>query len=645
MTRPTSSANPTTLAQFSADGLTVGATVQATVVTLRTAADELAAAGESVAGLATFVDDLEDLVLDWAHLDGFAGDVAAGFLAYLTDNGLAGRSDQVVTVTVSALAAHTEAGFADRDEAISHAQDVAAQFRDLLAADDVSAADIDAVVALAAQGMHDPAFAVTFSELLGVEGYVDVVGMVREANHQDRGSGGVDAAIASVAVLGTILTTALTRADTAGIACDDQGEGGRSPTDDQVLDQSFVDDLIGDYDPGNIHDGYEHTDLSVLVSMTDPPTDIAVAIANNRMSATLHAATLADFDDSVDLAWGRERSGIITNYAEMLGRNADASAEWLDTNPPGPGGSNLNLVLRQDGDQYIDDGQALAQIVENGVTHTDFNLRRDIMRETIEIVGAEGDLLDNSYLPGALATGAAADMALIDQQINIGWVDQHLNGPPPDSAVHTHEFFREIMHDEPAAGRVYGVVETYSLDALMNAPEAGVDRSPDDRIDDRTDRLRRLGAVQGVITTAEGNAYQDAAEEYLDAQGARASAVNFLVGVVPYANGGLDALATMNDAADVASVSLGEVLVPADYRSFSDAELVEVNRVNGITLDNLVLLALASDPGHVPSVPVSEMTSQQKQAFLEWALTHYDSAGHDALTAGASRADRAFRAG
>lgn len=647
MTYPTSSANPTELAQFSADGLTVGATVQAAAATLRAAADELAATGESIAGLATFVDDLEDLALDWAHLDEFAGDVAAGFLAYLTANGLAGRSDQVVTVADGALAAHTEVGFADRDEAIRHAEEVAGQLKDLLGADDVSAADIGTVIASAAQGMHDPAFAVTFSELLGVEGYVDVVGMIREANHRDRGSGGIDDAIASVAVLGTILTTALTRADTTGSTDRDQDrpEGGRSPTDDQVLDQSFVADLVGDYDPGNIHDGYAHTDLSVLVSLTDPPTDIAVAIANSRMSATLHAATLADFGDTVDLAWGPERSGIITNYAEMLGRNPDASAEWLDTDPPGSGGSNLDLVLRQDGDQYIDDGRALARIVENGVTHTDFNLRRDIMREAIEIVGAEGDLLRNSYLPVALAKGAAADMALIDQQINVGWVDQHLNGPPPESAVHTHEFFREIMHDASAAGRVYGALETYSLEALMNAPEAGADRTPGDGIDDRTDRLRRLGAVQGVITTAEGNAYQDAAEEHLEAQGARASAVNFLVGVVPYANGGLDALATVNDAADVASVSLGAVVTPSDFSSFSDAELVEVNRVNGITLDNIVLLALASDPEQIPNVPVSEMTGQQKQAFLEWALTHYDSAGHDALTAGVDRADRAFRAG
>ena len=529
MTQPTSSANPIELAQFSVDGLAVGATLQAKATTLRTAADELAAGGESIAGLATFVDDFEDLVLDWIHLDEFAGGVAAGFLAYLTSEGLAGTSDQVVTVADSILAAHTHVGFADRDEAIRHAADMAARLSELRERGDASAEDIEGVVALAARGMYDPAFAVTFSELLGVEGYVDIVGMIREANHRDRGSGGIDDAIASVAVLGTILTTALGRADTTTDPTRDE-EDDRSPSDDQVLDQSFVDDLVGDYDPGNIHDGYEHADLSVLVSMTDPPTDIAVAIADSRMSDTLYAATLAAFDDSVDLAWGDEHSGIVTNYAAMLGRNPDASAVWLDADPSGPGGTNLDLVLRQDGTQYIDDGRALAQIVENGVTHTDFNLRRDIMRQTIAIVGAEGDLLRNTYLPDALAKGAAADMALIDQQVNVGWIDPHLSGPPHDNAVHTHEFLREIMHDVSAAGRVYGALETYSLDALMNAPEPGVDRTPVTTIDDRTRSSGASGECKGSLHLRRAMRCSVPPRSSWTRKAARASAVNFLVG-------------------------------------------------------------------------------------------------------------------
>ena len=84
---------------------------------------------------------------------------------------------------------------------------------------------------------------------------------------------------------------------------------------------------------------------------------------------------------------------------------------------------------------------------------------------------------------------------------------------------------------------------------------------------------------------------------------------------------------------------------PSGYDSFDDAERVEVNRANGISLDNVVLLALANDPEHIPEVPVSEMSSQQKQAFLDWAVSQYDSDGHDALTAAADRSGRAFRAG
>jgi hypothetical protein len=302
-------------------------------------------------------------------------------------------------------------------------------------------------------------------------------------------------------------------------------------------------------------------------------------------------------------------------------------------------------VLRQDGDQYINDGRALAQIVENGVTHSDVNLRRDIMRETIEIVGGDGDLLRNAYLPDALAKGAAANMAFIDQQINLGWFDQHLNGPPPDNAVHTHEFFREIMHDESAAGRVYGALETYGLESLMDAPEAGVDRSSDGRVDDRTRALWGIGSVQGVITAAEANAYQDAARDYLEAQGARASAANFLVGLLPYGSSAFDLAATANDAADVAGVSVGGLGFPTDFSRFEDAELVEKVRVSGLDLDNVVLLALAEHPEFVPVTPVSEMSTEEKQAFLEWASTNFDVDDHTDLFAGIGRTTNTFRPG
>ncbi len=271
------------------------------------------------------------------------------------------------------------------------------------------------------------------------------------------------------------------------------------------------------------------------------------------------------------------------------------------------------------------------------VTHTDFNLRRDIMREAIAIVGAEGDLLRNSYLPVALAKGAAADMALIDQQINVGWVDQHLNGPPPESAVHTHEFFREIMHDASAAGRVYGALETYSLETLMNAPEAGADRTPGDGIDDRTRAFWRIGSVQGVITSAEGNALQRSAEAIIEAQGARASSVNFLVGFTPYG--------VTNDLADVAGVSVGQLASSSDLEPIHEAEQAKQLRDREFKVNDAILLALAEHPDRIPDRPVGQMTEEERREFLEWANDSYDGVDHSLLLSGYMIATTEFLTG
>ena len=78
-----------------------------------------------------------------------------------------------------------------------------------------------------------------------------------------------------------------------------------------------------------------------------------------------------------------------------------------------------------------------------------------------------------------LAKGVAADMALIDQQINIGWSDLALdNSVAPENAVLTHEFFRELMNDETAAGQVYGALDTYTSDQIAGLPDPGDDADP-----------------------------------------------------------------------------------------------------------------------------------------------------------------------
>lgn len=548
--------------------------------------------------------------------------LAAASVSYI------GSYDRVIQVRDSTIVAGGNLGYADRDEAIAAAEDIAVRLRTMIDDESRSVDDIAAILADAQRGMHDPAFAVALSETLGVQGYVDVVGSIREAHFAESGTDGVDAALADVAILGTIVTTALTR---AAPHLDDDDR-----PDDQLLDQGFVDDLTHDDDPGNIHDGPRHLDLSVLVSFTDPPTDIAVEIANHRVSPFLDAARSADVSDQAGLLWGEKASGVVTNYTEMLARNADASAAWLDDNPRGVGGgTNIDLVLQQNGDSFIDGGQALAGVVEKGVTHTDFNTRRGVMRHAIEIVGAEGDILAIDHMPQALAQGVAADMALIDQQINLGWSDHELS-EPPDPAVATHEFLREVMGNVEAANDVYSALEDYSIQQVQAAP----DRTDDSTLADADSRdltLRRVGALQGVVVTAEGNAYQDDAEAYLEAQGERASSVNFLVGLAPY---GL-----VNDLADVAGVSAGQVAFPSNFGEIHDAEALESRRADEMVLNNAVVLAIAEHPDQVPRTPVGDMTDAQKREFLAWVDSSHDSIDRNVMSAASSGVSYEFRPG
>lgn len=601
----TSSANPAMLAQFASDGMVLGHELAGKASALRAAVDELTAAGESVPGLTGFASAFEDLAYDWLHLDGFAGKVAQGFADHLVSGtgGIAG-CDLVISVSDATIAARGEVGLADRDEAIRQAEAIARRLEALTGDDDASVDDIAAILGDAGRAMYDPAFAVTLSEALGVDGYVDVVGTIREV-HDESGPGGIDAALADVAVLGTVLTTALGQADP------DREE--RAP-DDLVLDQSFVDELTHGYDPGNIHDGYEQLDLSVLVAETDPPTDVAVEIANHRISPFLDAARSADVSDQVELAWGDDRSGVITNYTEMLARNPDASAAWLDDDPPGiGGGSNLNLVLHQDGSHFIDDGRALADVVENGVTHDDFNTRREIMRGAIEIVGAEGDVLANDHMPEALAKGVAADMPLLDQQVNLGWTDTGLQ-EPPDAAVETHEFLREVMRNAEATNDIYSALGTYTNEEILTAPPQG---------EDRNDTLRRVGALQGMVVAAEANAVQDEAFHEMAVQNSRASGVNFLVGLAPGSE--FLPVGALNDLAEIAGGSTGQILFSDDLEDASNAsEEYETRRADEMLANDVVALAIAKGGDAAPELPTSDMTDDQLREFLTWLDETYN---------------------
>ncbi|HZO70238.1 MAG TPA: hypothetical protein VFB74_35015, partial [Kribbellaceae bacterium] len=407
--------------------------------------------------------------------------------------------------------------------------------------------------------------------------------------------------------------------------------------DDAEIDAAFVHDLVSGYDTGRLQADPQATDLSVLMSMTDPPTAIAVAIANARLSPVLYAATLVDTPlDSNDPAW-LGHSGVVTNYATMLARNPDASAQWLVAHPHDVGGAtNMSLVLHQHAERYLDDGRAFARIVENAVTHEDINTRHDSLDAAIAVLAGPDRVLDNPHMPDALAQGAAADMAYLERLTNRGWERPDLGHGPPGSALRLHDFMAEILTDESAADRVYTAVGTYTADQIARLPAAGIDRDRSDVSDNRTEELQRLGSLQGLIVTAEANGVQHAAEADLLHRQRRAEGLDFLVGFIPYAG-------EFNDLAALDGMSVGTFTFPDNFSALGRAEQVQSLREAGLQLDNVVTLATIRDPAGVPETPVIEMSPEQRDRFLTWAGQNYEANDLNALVTGAGYANHHLR--
>jgi hypothetical protein len=620
MARGISSADPDDLALYSQRGLDLDAALQVRADTLAAAAGDLARSGESVAGLSGYAESLTDLVLDWIHLDQFAGRVANGFLACAASVGCDGTA--LLTVTDADLARFTQAGYADRDTAIASARSLATEVQALVDAPDATASDMEAVLARTDRGRYDPAFAVTFSERIGVEGYVGLVGRIRQAMLPH---GGDDEALAAVGVLGTILTTALATA--AAPVTPPAPLGVPRPS---AIDAAFVRDLVSGYDTGRLQTEPEATDLSVLLSMTDPPTAMAVDIANARLSPILYVATLTDTPlDSNDPAW-LGHSGVVTNYATMLARNPDASAHWLVAHPDDvEGATNMSLVLHQHAERYLDDGRAFATVVENAVAHTNLFLRHDSLDAAIAVLAGPERILDNPYMPDALAHGAAADMGHLEHLANQGWQASDIE-PAPTGAWALHSFLTDILPDESAAGTVYGALERYTMAQIAHAPAPGIDWTVGDAMDNRTEALHRIGALQGLVMAAEGNGLQHDAEATIVRQQARGNLVDYAIGLVP-------GIGELNDIGELSEASIGDLAYPSGFEQLHEAEEIQSLRATDMASANVVMLAVLAHPDGMPRIPLQAMSDQQRADFMDWATRNAD--GNDRRTIAAASGD------
>jgi hypothetical protein len=579
----TSSADPDKLDDYSTEGLDLIETLRNKSDAVAEALASLRSAGGSsdhVPSTGRVDEDLVDLVEDWFHLDEFVGDVAKGF-----QEADSGESEGgIVTVDDGDLIAAGEVGYADRDVAIAAAEEMADEL-DRMQEEGATAEEMDAWLEMASRGQYDPAFAVTFSEQVGVDGYADATAMFRSA--YDGEGRDLDDALGQVGVLSTMLTTAL---DTLpGIDGDDLHD--RSNADlgaDDRLNSDFVYDLTRGYQPdemgGPADNPWGYTgpdDLSVLIGMSDPPTEVAVDIAEYRMKPYLEDGS------PTGSLWHDAAADPTVNYATMLGRNEDASALWLH------GEGNIELVLDLEGQEMEDGGEAIAGVVEAGLTNTDITERvsgaasyveggpisEDLMDRAIHHMGGrKGDFdITNEHMFDALASGIEANMGHIDERVNGGW--------SPDGEEHSYaggdemadvtEFLSEVMADDGAAERVRNATFDYVNGQLGDLPV-------DEDGDRPRDRVHEAGRMLGVVMEGELAAIGEVFQEDTETATTNQKFVNFVVGYAPY-------VGDVNGVLDFSKNSLGERIYPApDPGDFED-DLSEVEGDTTDTLDDLDL--------------------------------------------------------
>jgi hypothetical protein len=434
--------------------------------------------------------------------------------------------------------------------------------------------------------------------------------------------------IRTLQTLSSTLTTALdTLPDVP--AAERRDPDNQHLADDQRLSSNFVRDLTTNYSPAPYATDEPvptENDLSALLRWTDPPTAVAVAIANSRMKPLLgrphHGGD----------GWG-QYGGEVSNYAAMLGRNPDAAAEWLRQ------GHNIEEALQRRGDYDADGGHALAHLVKAGVTHHDFDTRRGLMVRAIDGVAQQGEI-HNPNLRGALAAGVDANMSLIDGRVNapFGYDEGARPGHVLDAYNNTHDFLREVMRERDAAVAVHESVRRYGLEGVASLP---------DDPDARGVRLRQLGRIQGMVTEAEENAGVGAVIDRAVANDTLGptpgSATNALVGRIPVAG-------TINEVAQAMGIGAGDGVnwlteeLGSDYDKLSQEQ--KEARVQRATdrVDRAVWVAQGryeSDTSQGAALRESargqpfvnrdgslksSMTDGERQAFREWAV---DAVGND----------------
>jgi hypothetical protein len=337
-------------------------------------------------------------------------------------------------------------------------------------ADEIDPRELAALNGLLERGQNDEAFAVAYSNGVGVEGYVDAALL------------GIDEEL-----LGSVVTTATSQVELDLFGQWDVGDSG--------LDPAFVVALAGPgdgfYEPPSPQDG---TVLAEILSHADPPQDLGVAIANARLTPLLDGM---EPESASDLAMLFATSDVYlanleqaNGYMAMLRNNRDTAAAWLAD------GGNLELALGahglhntygilggpggiagyQLGNEF---DQSVALLIGTGVTHPDPDVALPLINRSIDWTSehaaelrADGGMA-NPYTDQVLAVGWATHIDLMvpeDMRIEADGTIVHVGGAGDMSQLGDSrplaDFFSVIMLHPVAAGAVYGQL------ALLNGERA-----------------------------------------------------------------------------------------------------------------------------------------------------------------------------
>jgi hypothetical protein len=536
----TSSANPFKLSSYSSETLTLVTTLRpkATAVTNAIAALRRSSS-PYVPALGAGDATLADLVGDWLHLGDFTGDVANAF--FQADQNLGERplteeqrNNMVISLDDDRILTLGHVGYADRDVAIAEAKRLVQDMNGTMTDGRLSKEEMADFAARARRGQNDPAFSVAFVEGMGVDGMVKIPHMIEMAwPDGDRGRNrgwGQEMLAPFAAVLGTAMDT---RAATRTL--DRHDPDNENLADSDRLSEAWVDEFESFWQPDDFHSP-NNFHLSLLVKNADLPTDVLVNVANRQLDYLLaHDATPTPYRNG--LPWGIADSAAEINILGALGKNDDASLQWLSATNPGdgtlgyPGRTANNMTLLLSYHPNTDNpllGQSLATVVDNGLQHWDQSKSDPLFETVIDTVGPQGKVYFQELLP-TLGEGARTHIDQLAARTNevlpsaVGQNDQNALRP----LYNAHDFTKVLMGDDAAATAVYQGTLDYMEHRL--AADTG---------DGLGGEARAIGGLVGMVTEADENAAVAITQERIMARQSLVRGMGFVkdvAGIVPIA--------------------------------------------------------------------------------------------------------------